>query len=77
MLPVQELIHRIRWDAKFGSGSFVVGILDHQRNALVQTPFHKIIFEEGNTFFSRWSQKGESGGAYPFTVFVKSPRTAK
>lgn len=35
MIPLHELLSRIRWDADFGRGEFRVGYLDHVRGGLV------------------------------------------
>lgn len=30
MIPIHQLLSRIRWDSAFGSGQFVIGYLDHR-----------------------------------------------
>ncbi len=34
MVPIQELLARIRWDPEFGRGEFVLGYLDHVNHDL-------------------------------------------
>jgi uncharacterized protein (UPF0248 family) len=42
MVPIHELLARIRWDPEFGGARFVVAYLDHKRDALVRVPFERI-----------------------------------
>ncbi len=39
MVPLHELLSRIRWDPEFGRGEFKVGYVDHLRKGLVYVPF--------------------------------------
>ncbi|MGO8858955.1 MAG: DUF504 domain-containing protein [Steroidobacteraceae bacterium] len=34
MIPIHELLARIRWDPAFGRGEFVIGYLDHDTSEL-------------------------------------------
>lgn len=43
MIPLHELLSRIRWDAEFGRGEFRIGYLDHQRNELVTVPLQEVL----------------------------------
>jgi uncharacterized protein (UPF0248 family) len=38
MIPLHELLSRIRWDPEFGRGDFMLGYLDHVRGGLVCLP---------------------------------------
>ena len=42
MIPLHELLSRIRWDAEFGRGEFRIGYLDHQRDELVTVPLQEV-----------------------------------
>ncbi|HXZ48834.1 MAG TPA: DUF504 domain-containing protein [Usitatibacter sp.] len=42
MIPIHELLARIRWDPEFGRGRFEIGYLDHRRGALVRLPLDRI-----------------------------------
>ena len=44
MIPIQDLLHRIRWDAEFGKGEFVLGYHDRVRHEIVRVPFSRIHF---------------------------------
>ena len=60
MIPIQNLLHRIRWDEAFGKGDFEIGYEDHIRNETLRVPFRKLQFEEGNAFsFQVESDTGE------------------
>lgn len=50
MLPIQDLLHRIRWDPEFGSGRFEIAYLDKLEGALVRVPFSTLRFEPGERF---------------------------
>ena len=41
MIPLHELLSRIRWDPDFGRGEFMLGYLDHARGALVYVPLNE------------------------------------
>lgn len=38
MMPLHELLSRIRWDPVFGRGEFKLGYIDHARAGLVYVP---------------------------------------
>ena len=50
MMPIQDLLHRIRWDREFGRAEFVIGYYDRVRRCIVQVPFHDVQFEPGEHF---------------------------
>lgn len=50
MVPIHELLSRIRWDRSFGDGFFEVGYLDHVERRIVRVPFARIHIEKGNRF---------------------------
>ncbi len=41
MIPLHELLSRIRWDPAFGRGEFKLGYLDHVRGGLVYVPLNE------------------------------------
>jgi uncharacterized protein (UPF0248 family) len=45
MQPIQELLHRIKWDAGFGSGSFAIGYYDRVAHEEEVVPFVSISFD--------------------------------
>ncbi|MDD3619370.1 MAG: DUF504 domain-containing protein [Desulfobulbaceae bacterium] len=50
MIPIHQLLSRIRWDREFGRGRFAIGYYDRVRDEIVRVPFEEIIFspEERN-----------------------------
>lgn len=53
MIPIQELLNRIRWDREFGKGHFEIGYDDHVGQKIIRIPFKEMIFGEGNHFSFR------------------------
>jgi uncharacterized protein (UPF0248 family) len=53
MIPIQDLLNRIRWDKDFRKGDFEIGYIDHISRKVIRTPFQKMQFEEGNHFSFR------------------------
>ncbi len=39
MMPIHELLARIRWDSAFGRGQFTLGYVDHDTAELRYVPF--------------------------------------
>ncbi len=50
MIPLHELLGRIRWDPKFGRGEFRIGYLDHGRDGLVYVPLAEVRPDEESHF---------------------------
>ena len=50
MTPIQELLHRIRWDRSFGSGRFSVGYYDRVAKQVVTVPMERIELAPGRHF---------------------------
>lgn len=50
METIQQLLHRIRWDAEFGRGDFEAGIYDRVKDAVGFQPLENLKLEKGNRF---------------------------
>jgi uncharacterized protein (UPF0248 family) len=50
MLPIHELLNRIRWDEEFGNASFVIGYYDRVEDKIVEVPLKEIIFDKEDHF---------------------------
>ncbi|MDY0041469.1 MAG: DUF504 domain-containing protein [Desulforhabdus sp.] len=50
MIPIRDLLNRIRWDSEFAKGDFEIGYFDHVEQKIIRVSFSEIIFEEGNKF---------------------------
>jgi uncharacterized protein (UPF0248 family) len=60
MIPIHQVLNRIRWDKEFGTAHFEIGFLDHAAKKILLIPFTKIHFEEGNQFsFQLENEMGE------------------
>jgi uncharacterized protein (UPF0248 family) len=47
MIPIQDLLHRIQWDADFGSAAFEIGYVDRVAGGTVRVPFRDVRVERG------------------------------
>ncbi len=50
MIPIYELLSRIRWDKDFGKGTFEIGYFDHVEVKVIRVPLGELHFEPGNSF---------------------------
>ncbi len=50
MIPIQDLLHRIRWDPAFGAAEFTLGYLDRVAGGVVRVPLRRVSFERGEHF---------------------------
>ena len=46
MIPVHELLSRIRWDAEFAHGEFELGYFDRVENRLIRVSFRELEFPQ-------------------------------
>lgn len=49
MIPIHELLNRIRWDEHF-DGRFEIGYYDRFNNTLLRVPFDELGFPPGDHF---------------------------
>ena len=50
MIPIHELLSRIRWDAAFAQGSFVLGYYDRVDARLIRMPISRVHLTPGEHF---------------------------
>jgi uncharacterized protein (UPF0248 family) len=50
MTPIQDLLHRIRWDPEFGDAQFEIGYWDRIARRIVRVPFQRVRFEKTSSF---------------------------
>jgi uncharacterized protein (UPF0248 family) len=50
MVPIHELLARIRWDPEFGRARFEIAYFDRRKKALVRLPFERIRMPEEHRF---------------------------
>lgn len=42
MLPIHELLARIRWDAEFGNATFIIGYWDRVARRIIHVPWGQV-----------------------------------
>lgn len=50
MIPIHELLARMRWDREFAHARYVIAYLDHKRDTLVRVPFERIRMPQDHGF---------------------------
>ena len=52
MIPIHELLNRIRWDPEFTQGNFELGYYDRAENRIIHVPLTEVSFptERPSTF---------------------------
>jgi uncharacterized protein (UPF0248 family) len=50
MIPIQELLSRIRWDEAYGNADFVIGYYDRTQDLIVSAPLKELYFEKEDHF---------------------------
>lgn len=50
MIPIQQLLSRIRWDPEFGRSEFVIGYYDRVEDAMILVPMRELHFDPGDHF---------------------------
>lgn len=59
MIPIHELLNRIRWDTQYGRAEFVIAYYDRKGGENLQVPFTEISFPEDDRFgFTLVDQEG-------------------
>ena len=50
MIPIHELLNRIRWDEEFGRAEFVIGYYDRVENRRINVPLGELSFDKEDDF---------------------------
>ena len=50
MIPIHELLNRIRWDEAFAKGSFVIGYYDRVEDSVILVPISRVHVTPGDHF---------------------------
>jgi uncharacterized protein (UPF0248 family) len=50
MIPIQELLNRIRWDVQFARGEFEIGYFDRVEDRIIRVPFREVYFDADDDF---------------------------
>ncbi|HKJ10667.1 MAG TPA: DUF504 domain-containing protein [Gammaproteobacteria bacterium] len=60
MIPIQELLNRIRWDPAFGAADFTIGYYDRVEERILRVPLSRLWVEPGDHFaFQLMDAEGE------------------
>lgn len=61
MIPIHELLSRIRWDPAFGRGDFAIGYYDRLEREILMVPLSTLGFDPEDHFsFRLTAASGES-----------------
>ncbi len=55
MMPIHELLNRIRWDPEFGRGRFEIGYYDRTERAIRRLELREITFPENERHVFQWT----------------------
>lgn len=60
MIPLQDLLNRIRWDKEFARGDYNLGYYDRIEDRVVIVPLGQVFFSKGDHFsFGLVNERGE------------------
>ncbi len=66
MIPIRELLNRIRWDPAWAASRFSVGYYDRIARCVITVPLERIELEPGNRFFFHAIEADGSAHEVPF-----------
>jgi uncharacterized protein (UPF0248 family) len=65
MIPIQDLLHRIQWDAEFGCGALEIGYVDRVAGGVVRVPLRDVRVEGGQLLIENLFEEDGSHAAIP------------
>ncbi|OGT20543.1 MAG: hypothetical protein A2V90_02380, partial [Gammaproteobacteria bacterium RBG_16_57_12] len=66
MIPIQDILNRIRWDQEFARGEFVIGYYDRTEDRIIMAPFREIHFDPHDHFAFQVQDAGNEIHTVPF-----------
>lgn len=66
MVPIQDILHRIQWDAQFGNASFMIGYYDRLDRRIVRVPFRRVHLARGQRFSFDVEEEDGTSHMVPF-----------
>ena len=61
MIPIHELLSRIRWDAAYGDADFIIGYYDRIEDRIITVPLKSLYFDQHDHFdFELVDEEGET-----------------
>jgi len=50
MIPIHELLNRIKWDDEFGQADFIIGYHDRFEDGIIKVPLKELFFNKEDHF---------------------------
>jgi uncharacterized protein (UPF0248 family) len=50
MIPIHELLSRIRWDSQFAKGEFVIGYYDRVEDCIMRVPLRQLAIDPSDHY---------------------------
>jgi len=50
MIPIHELLNRIRWDEEYGDAEFIIGYYDRIEDRIISVPLKTLYFDNEDHF---------------------------
>jgi uncharacterized protein (UPF0248 family) len=66
MIPIRELLARIRWDPEFGAARFDIAYFDRRARRLVRLPLERIAMRAGERFAFEAIEDDGSAHSVPY-----------
>lgn len=66
MIPIQDLLNRIRWDPAYGAARFTIGYYDRVARCIVTVPLQDVGFQAGNHYSFTATEADGSVHQVPF-----------
>ena len=66
MLPIQQLLNRIRWDQRFRAGKFEIGYYDRRERRILMVPYDRIQFPGSTPFLFEFNDEAGALRYVPF-----------
>jgi uncharacterized protein (UPF0248 family) len=61
MIPIHELLNRIKWDNEFGQAEFIIAYHDRFEDDVIRVPLKQLLFEREDHFdFELTDDMGET-----------------
>lgn len=66
MIPIQDLLNRIKWDKEFGQGCFEIGYYDRIDHKIIKVQLRQLDFDPDDHFFFKLTDLSEEVCSIPY-----------
>ena len=66
MIPIHEVLQRIRWDSAYAQAEFVLGYYDRVERRIITVPFRNVSFPPGDHFAFEFEDEEGTVHAVPY-----------